>query len=133
MDVSKSEADTPRGDAAPRAGSRGAETLAARPSSELSRDEWALLGAAVARLRAGVMAVVFGFTGGVGLFVATVWLLVRGGTNVGKHLNLLGNYFPGYSVTWLGSVLGFLYGAIVGALLGWLIAWVYNRIAMRNR
>ena len=55
--------------------------------------EWRELNRAVARLRAGVMAVVFGMFGGGSLFLATVWLLLRGGENVGKHLSLLHHYF----------------------------------------
>lgn len=99
---------------------------------ERRRKELELLRTSVARLRAGVMAVVFGLTGGLGLFMATVWLLVRGGPSVGKHLNLLGHYFPGYAVTWPGSLLGLLYGAIVGAIVGGGVAWIYNRVASRH-
>ena len=64
---------------------------------EASPRDVELIAAAVARLRAGIMALVFAFCGGLGLFLATVWLLVRGGPNVGEHLGLLANYFPGYS------------------------------------
>ncbi len=88
-----------------------------------------LLRKAVARLRASVMAVVFGFAGGTGLFVATIWLLIRGGEKVGQHLSLLGNFFPGYSVSWSGSLIGFLYGVMFGMAIGWSIAWIYNLIA----
>ena len=96
--------------------------------------ELQLLTAAIARLRASVMAVVFGLTGGTGLFVATAWLLVRGGSPMGPHLSLLDNYFPGYSVSWLGSVVGFFYGAASGAVMGWVLAWIYNHISgRRNR
>ena len=87
------------------------------------------LRAAVARLRAGIMATVFALLFGTGLSVATVWLLVRGGPNVGEHLGLLGNYFPGYSVTWPGALLGFFYGGLVGGTVGWLTAWLYNLVA----
>jgi hypothetical protein len=100
--------------------------MSAGTPQEIERE---LLTAAIARLRASVMATVFGLAGGTGLFVATVWLLIRGGPNVGVHLSLLNNYFPGYSVTWLGSLIGFFYGALAGALLGWVLAWLYNRIA----
>ena len=88
-----------------------------------------LLRKAVARLRASVMAVVFGLVGGSGMFVATAWLLIQGGESVGAHLSLLNNYFLGYSVTWTGSVIGFLYGGLSGGVVGWAVAWIYNRIA----
>jgi hypothetical protein len=88
-----------------------------------------LIAGAVARLRAGIMALVFAFCGGLGLFLATVWLVVQGGRNVGLHLGLLSNYFPGYSVSWAGSVLGLLYGALLGGVTGYSLAWIYNRLA----
>ncbi len=90
--------------------------------------ELELIHRAVARLRASIIAVVFGMVGGTGLFLATVWLLVLGGSRVGLHLGLLGNYFPGYTVTWGGAFLGFFYGALTGAAVGWLMAWIYNRV-----
>jgi len=93
-----------------------------------------ILRAAVARLRAGIVAVVFGMVCGVGLFVATAWLLVRGGPAVGRTLGLLGNYFPGYSVTWPGAFLGLVYGALFGGIVGWCTAWVYNQVTeLRER
>jgi len=106
--------------------------MALQAGRTLQEREWEIVHTAVARLRARMMAMVFGLVGGTGLLVATVWLLVKGGPNVGQHLNLLGNYFPGYSVTWGGALLGFGYGALVGALMGWSVAWIYNRIADRH-
>lgn len=88
-----------------------------------------LIASAVARLRAGIMALVFGFCGGLGLFLATVWLVVQGGPNVGRHLGLLSNYFPGYSVSWTGALLGLIYGALLGGVIGYSLAWIYNRLA----
>ena len=94
-------------------------------------EEWIL--SAVARLRAGVMAIVCGMFAGTGLLVATAWLVIRGGDRVGEHLGLLRNYLPGYSVTWSGALLGFVYGLLIGGAAGWLTAWIYNRIAaVRN-
>ena len=95
----------------------------------MNREEQ-ILRRAIARLRATIMAISFGMTGGVGLFVATAWLLIRGGQNVGQHLNLLGNYLPGYSVTWPGAFLGLLYGVIVGAAVGASVAWTYNALVL---
>lgn len=98
-------------------------------SVDVQAQEQRALVEAIARLRASVMAVVFGGVGGTGLFLATAWLLLRGGDPVGPHLSLLGNYFPGFTVTWWGSLVGFAYGTGVGAAAGWTLAWVYNRIA----
>jgi hypothetical protein len=101
------------------------------PGEELAVKE---IGRAVAKMQAGVLAVVFALLGGGSLFLMTVWLLIRSGPNVGAHLRLLSNYFPGYSVTWLGSFVGFLYGALVGGLIGWSIGTIYNKIArLRQR
>ena len=84
----------------------------------------------VARLRASVMSVVFAMLFGVGLFVATAWLLLQGGPDIGAHLSLLGQYFPGYVVSWPGAFLGLIYGGGVGAVVGWVTAWIYNRVAL---
>lgn len=95
----------------------------------VTTEERELIHAAVARLRAGILAVVFAMMTGTGLFVATAWLLIKGGQNVGATLGLLGNYLPGYSVTWPGAVIGLLYGAAIGGAGGWSLARIYNRLA----
>jgi hypothetical protein len=89
-------------------------------------EERVLIERAVARLQSGIMAIVFGFTIGIGLFLATIWLVIRGGQDVGLHLGLLRYYFPGYSVTWGGGFVGLFYGALVGGVIGWSMARVYN-------
>jgi hypothetical protein len=83
-------------------------------------------------MRAGAMAIVFGVLVGLGLFLATAWLLIRGGPQIGPTLSLLGNYFPGYSVTWPGSVIGFGYGVLLGSAVGWSLARLYNYFAERG-
>ena len=83
---------------------------------------------AVARIHAGVLACVLAIICGVGLFVMTLWLLIKGGSNVGLHLQLLGQYFIGYSVSWKGSFVGLFYGMLVGGVIGWTIGMVYNWI-----
>src|SRR5207244_7023028 len=61
------------------------------------------------RLNALVYGVVAGLVAGLGLLVATLWLVAKGGTMVGGHLGLLGHYFPGYSVTCAGGSIGFAF------------------------
>jgi hypothetical protein len=82
----------------------------------------------VARIQAAVLALVLGLICGLGLFLMTAWLLIKGGEHVGQHLQLLGQYFIGYSVSWKGSVVGFFWGALVGGVIGWAIGNIYNRI-----
>jgi hypothetical protein len=94
-----------------------------------SDQELILVARTVARLRAAIVAVVTAMVAGFGLFAATLWLVIKGGPNVGQHLGLLRAYYPGYSVTWTGSLVGFFYGALTGALLGWCVAWLYNILA----
>ena len=83
---------------------------------------------AVARLKAGILGLVFGLIFGVGLFAMTAILLIENGPNTGYHLRLIGNYFIGYSVTWKGAFIGFLWAFAVGAIIGWSIGIIYNRI-----
>jgi len=87
----------------------------------------------IARIHATILALIFAIICGLGLFVMTVWLLIKGGEHVGPHLELLGQYFIGYSVTWAGSVIGLFYGAVFGGICGWLIGMIYNLIVtVRN-
>jgi hypothetical protein len=82
----------------------------------------------VAKIQAGVTALVCAILGGAGLFLMSVWLLIKDGPGAGPHLQLLGNYFIGYSVTWAGSLIGFFYGALSGGIVGWVVAKVYNLV-----
>jgi hypothetical protein len=89
---------------------------------------------AVVRLQTSVLTIVCALLGGVGLFVMTAWLLIKDGLQVGAHLQLLGHYFIGYSVTWKGSLVGLCYGALVGGVIGWAIGTIYNGIVtLRQR
>ena len=65
---------------------------------------------------------------GTGLFIATVFLVIKGGATVGPHLSLLGSYLPGYSVTWGGAFIGFVYLFVIGYAIGRLIGGVYNAL-----
>ena len=65
---------------------------------------------------------------GGGLFVGTNFLIIKGGANVGQHLGLLSIYFPGYRVTFVGSLLGFMYLFVIGYGIGRTIGALYNRL-----
>jgi hypothetical protein len=84
------------------------------------------------RLGALASGLVAGVLGGLSLCLATLWLVVKGGHPVGPHLALLGQFFIGYTVTPLGSVVGLLYGFGTGFVLFYCGAALYNWIADRR-
>lgn len=96
---------------------------------ELNPEEAQAVRRAVLRLNAQAWGTAFGLLIGLGLMVATLVLVVRGGPNVGQHLGLLANYFPGYRVTTVGAFIGFVYGFVLGYIVGRLVGVIYNRFA----
>jgi tetrahydromethanopterin S-methyltransferase subunit G len=80
----------------------------------------------VLRLNAVVQGLVVGLLLGTVIFVATNWLVLKGGPVVGPHLTLLNQFFIGYKVSLVGSLVGFAYGAVVGFVIGYVIAVLYN-------
>ena len=74
--------------------------------------------------------IAIGLLFGLGLFLATVVLVIKGGPDPGPHLGLVRIYFPGYSVTWVGSFIGFVYAFVVGYAIGRTVATIYNRLIM---
>src|SRR5262245_5743418 len=85
------------------------------------------------RLNATVQGVVTGLVAGLGIFLATNWLVLKGGAVVGPHLALLGQFFIGYRVSFLGSLIGFAYAFVLGYLIGYLVARIYNLIISRRK
>ena len=87
----------------------------------------------VVHLNATVQGVSAGVIAGLVIFVATNWLVVKGGVVVGQHLSLLNQYLVGYSVTFLGSLVGLVYGFVLGFGGGYFTARIYNWIVNRRR
>jgi hypothetical protein len=93
------------------------------------------------RLDANLNGIILGLMLGIGLFIATNWLVLKGGPTadngeviIGPHLSLLGEFFYGYQVTFIGSFIGFAYGLLFGYIVGFLTSQAYNGIAaMRDK
>ncbi len=74
----------------------------------------------------------FGFASALGVvcgllsFLTTLWLVIKGGDVVGTNLQLLAQYFVGYSVSVKGAFVGFGYSFGWGFLFGWLFAYLRN-------
>jgi hypothetical protein len=82
----------------------------------------------VRRINARAWGISVGLVLGLGLLLATNLLVIKGGPNVGAHLRLLSVYFPGYSVTFLGSLIGFVYAFVLGYGLGRIVGSVYDKL-----
>lgn len=102
--------------------------------AEKLQDEEKLL-RGILRLNAKILGLVLGILIGLIIFIGTNWLLIKGGYTtpdgkyiVGPHLQLLSQFFTGYRVSFLGSIIGFLYGFALGTLCGSAIGWIYNKI-----
>jgi hypothetical protein len=80
----------------------------------------------LARFNATVQGVIIGLLFGGLIFVATNWLILKGGEPVGPHLALLGQFFVGYQVTFVGSLIGLGYGFLTGFIVGYLVTTLYN-------
>jgi hypothetical protein len=78
------------------------------------------------RLNAVVTGLVTGLMAGLALFVATNWLVVKGGAVVGPHLVLLNQFFLGYRITFRGSLIGFAWAFALGFVAGFAMVRIYN-------
>ncbi|MCW5960558.1 MAG: hypothetical protein KIS76_10390 [Pyrinomonadaceae bacterium] len=87
-----------------------------------------LLKNAVIKLNGHILGFVIGILCAIALFVATNWLVLKGGEEVGPHLGLLSNFFIWYDVTFLGSLIGAAYAFVCGYVGGLIIGSIYNAV-----
>lgn len=72
------------------------------------------------------LGVSLGLVWGLIVFIATIMVMIEGG---GNTLNLLSNFYFGYQVSWLGSIIGLIYGFVDGFIVGAVIALIYNALS----
>jgi hypothetical protein len=92
-----------------------------------------LIKRAVLRLNGNILGAVIGTISALAIFAATNWLVLKGGEVVGPHMELLGQFFWGYSVTFVGSLIGSAYTFTIGYVCGLLIGWIYNGVLFLRR
>lgn len=83
---------------------------------------------AVIRLNGNVLGFVLGSVLALAIFVATNWLVIKGGEVVGPHMQLLDQFYWGYTVTFVGSFIGAAYAFVTGYVAGLFIGWIYNGV-----
>jgi hypothetical protein len=102
-------------------------------AEQLTEGERRAIQKTILRIHEQGWGIAFGLIFGLGLFAATIVLVIKGGEPLGPHLSLLGLYFPGYSVSVTGGLIGFVYAFVLGYGVGRVIATVYNRLTSGMR
>jgi NhaP-type Na+/H+ or K+/H+ antiporter len=79
------------------------------------------------KLNPKAFALALGLVWGVTVFLITNISLIRGGH--GEHLSRLAQIYPGYTFTFLGSLIGLVWGFVTMFIVGWVFAWLYNKLS----
>ena len=70
-----------------------------------------------------------GIVWGVAVFLMTNISSLRGG---GGTLSRLGQIYPGYSVSFVGSIVGLVWAFVSMFVLAFLLAWMYNMFVAKS-
>lgn len=85
------------------------------------------MGLAFAPLDKRALGTAIGVAAAVCIFAATTIYILRA-PDPGFDLQLLGQYFYGYTVTWPGAAIGAAWGFMVGFVGGWFTAFIRNLV-----
>ncbi len=105
---------------------KAGETIDTSPTQEQGLPD--ALATALAKLDPIALGWAVGIACGLGLFTATIVLLLKGGVTIGPRLSLLRYFLIGYHVSWVGAWVGFFDAAVLGYAIGFLCAWLHNQI-----
>lgn len=111
-----------------------ARSLGLRLTEMMARDEMPedLFEHAVLRISGHGLGLALGSLMALQLFLTTNWLVIRGTADESRHAVLLGNYFPGYSVSFIGSLIGAAEIFAVTYILSLVLSQIYNWIVARR-
>jgi protoporphyrinogen oxidase len=82
----------------------------------------------LARMDKLAFATAIGTVSGLCVFLATIWIIVKGPGDDGPTLWLLSQYFIGYTLTAKGAFVGLGYSFFWGFFFGWLFAYLRNLV-----
>jgi hypothetical protein len=99
------------------------EEMTLTPSEEAALDKF--LPAMFSRIDQLGLATALGSVCGLLIFLSTIWLMGKGGLAT-HYLQLLNQFFFGYTVSIKGAFIGMVYGFSWGFLFGWLFAYLRN-------
>jgi hypothetical protein len=69
-----------------------------------------------------------GTTFGLLFFALTLWTIIKHNNGQASYIQLLSQYFIGYTVSLKGAFMALVYGSSWGFLIGWLFAYLRNLI-----
>lgn len=98
----------------------------------VERDRQAGIAPPVMLMSGRALGVGLGSLGALQIFLATNWLVLRGTADYSANAALLGQYLPGYSVSFTGSLIGGVQVFVIAFLASLFVAAVYNLIARRR-
>jgi hypothetical protein len=79
------------------------------------------------KLNVKALALSSGILWGATVFLATLWLLIRGYD--GTLISRLDHFYFGYSFSYAGAFVGLVWGFVDGTIVGAVFAWLYNKLA----
>ena len=86
----------------------------------------------VLRLNGTQFGIAMGSLLALGLFAATNWLVLKSTGHESVHMALLSNYLPGYTVSFVGSIIGAVDTFIIVYAGSLLLSFVYNKIVSKR-
>ena len=81
------------------------------------------------KLNVKAFALTCGLVWGVGLFIATWWVIFFDGST--GEMTFIGKVYRGYNISPMGSLVGLAWGTVDGLIGGAIFAWLYNLIGAR--
>lgn len=82
------------------------------------------------KLDVRAFAITCGLLMGLGLFLATWWIILLDGPS--DRMTFIGQIYRGYGLNGIGSLAGLVWGLIDGAIGGAIFAWLYNSLTARS-
>lgn len=104
------------------------ERVASKPPTGLEADLADTMQMAVAPVHKAALGVATGLVAGLLVAAATAFIVIIQ-PQPQPRLDLLANYFYGYTVTWGGALIGFLWAFGVGFVAGWFVGFARNFVS----
>jgi hypothetical protein len=101
------------------------ERVASKPPGAIEADLVETMQMAIAPVHKAALGVATGLVSGLVVAAATAFIVVVR-PQPEPRLDLLANYFYGYTVSWPGVLIGFLWAFVVGFVAGWFMGFVRN-------